>query len=142
MLVVNDHVQIPSDELSFKYVRSRGPGGQNVNKVATKAVLRWAVTSNTSLPEEVRARFLERHSNRINAAGELVLSCDQYRSQARNAEACLERLRELVVEVVDPPPKRKPTRPSAGLKRRRLADKRRQSAKKQLRRPVSTDDDG
>lgn len=141
MLEVDDRIRIPLDELDFQYVRSSGPGGQNVNKVATKAVLRWAVGDSTSLPGPVRARFMERHANRINAEGELVISCDNTRSQAQNTATCLERLRELIAEVVDPPRPRKPTRPSLGAKRRRLANKRRLADKKKKRRSVSHDDE-
>lgn len=141
MLEVDDRIHIPLDELEFQYVRSSGPGGQNVNKVATKAVMRWAVASSPSLPEPIRARFMERHANRINAEGELVIACDSSRSQAQNAAACLDRLRELIAEVVNPPRPRKPTRPSAGAKRRRLADKRRQADKKKQRKSVSRDDE-
>jgi len=141
MLEIDDTISIPLEELSFQYVRSGGPGGQNVNKVATKAVLRWQVTTSPSLPEPVRARFLERHANRVNADGELVLSSDRYRSQARNAADCLDRLRELVAEVVDAPAERKPTKPSRRAKRRRLDEKRRQGDKKSLRKSVSQDDE-
>jgi ribosome-associated protein len=141
MIEVGDRIRIPEDELEFQYVRSSGPGGQNVNKVATKAVLRWAVASSPSLPEPVRARFMERHANRINAEGELVISCDSSRSQSQNAAECLDRLRELIAEVADPPRPRKRTRPSPGAKRRRLANKRRQADKKKQRRSVSREDE-
>lgn len=141
MIEVDERIRIPLDELNFQYVRSSGPGGQNVNKVATKAILRWAVTTSPSLPEAVRARFMARHANRINADGELVLSCDTARTQAQNTTACIDRLRELIMEVAAPPKPRKPTKPSAGAKRRRLANKRRQATKKQHRRSVSHDDD-
>ncbi len=141
ILEINEQIQIPPSELSFQYVKSSGPGGQNVNKVSTKAMLRWAVATSSSLPEEVRARFLKRHSRRINAAGDMVISCDRSRSQARNAESCLERLRELVLMVVAPPPIRRATRPSTGVKRRRLENKHRRSIKKKRRRHVSRDED-
>ena len=139
-LAIDDRLEIPLDEFDFQYVRSSGPGGQNVNKVATKAVLRWPVTVSPSLPEPVRDRFLERHGNRVNAEGELVLSCDSHRSQTRNAEACLERLRELILEVLTPPAKRKKTRPSFRAKRRRLEAKRRRGSVKKLRRPPKADE--
>jgi ribosome-associated protein len=121
-------------------VRSSGPGGQNVNKVATKAVLRWDVAKSPSLPADVRARFLERHATRINAAGELVLACGRFRSQARNAEACLDLLRELLAEVAEPPAERVPTRTPARAKRRRLEDKRRHATTKQRRRARPDED--
>lgn len=136
MLVINPQINVPLSELDFQYVRSSGPGGQNVNKVATKAVLRWDVTGSPGLPDEVRERFLEQHANRINAEGVLVLACDRHRTQSRNAEDCLERLRELIAEVAEPPKERRPTRAPAGVDRRRLEEKRRRSEKKQLRKPV------
>jgi ribosome-associated protein len=140
MIEVTDQLRIPRDEIAFQYVRSSGPGGQNVNKVATKAVLRWDVTKSPSLPADVRARFLERHATRINTAGELVLSCGRFRSQARNAEACLDLLRQLVAEVATPPPERVPTKTPARAKRRRLQDKHRHAAIKQ-RRQARPDED-
>jgi len=139
MLVIDD-ITIPMSELELQYVRSRGPGGQNVNKVATKAVLRWNVTDSPSLPDTVRRRFLELHANRINKEVELVLSSDRFRSQSRNSEDCLDRLRELVAEAIPEPVIRKKRKPSKGAKRRRLEDKRRQSQKKRNRRPVSEHD--
>ncbi len=140
MLVIDDNIQIPMAELQFQYVRSQGPGGQNVNKVATKAVLRWDVSNTPSLPDAVRQRCLELHANRINNAGELLLSSDRFRSQSRNCDDCLERLRELVAAAVPEPTVRKRRKPSKGAKRRRLESKRRQSQKKHGRRPVSGDD--
>jgi ribosome-associated protein len=140
MLSVTNQIQIPLTELDFQYVRSSGPGGQNVNKVATKAVLRWDVTTSPSLSEEVRMRFLERYGGRVNTEGVLVISSDRHRSQSRNADDCLDRLRELLLEVAEPPKPRRPTRPSAGVRRRRLADKRRVAVKKQTRRIVHDDE--
>ncbi len=139
MLVVNNQIQIPLSELEFRFVRSSGPGGQNVNKVATKAVLRWNLSATTNLTESVKARFLEQNQNRINSEGELVLSSDRFRSQTRNMKDCLDKLRSLIAAAIKPPKERKPTRPSAGVRRRRLEDKRRQSLKKRGRRNVDGD---
>jgi ribosome-associated protein len=141
VIVITDKIQVPRDELKLQYVRSGGPGGQNVNKVATKAVLHWDVTRSPSLPAGVKARFLERHATRINAAGELVISSGRFRSQARNAEACIDLLRELVAEVVSPPAERVPTGTPARARRRRLEDKRRHATAKRQRRQVGSDED-
>jgi ribosome-associated protein len=140
VIEITDTIRIPRDEVEFQYVRSSGPGGQNVNKVATKAVLRWDVTRSPSLPPAVKARFLERHATRVNDAGELVLSSGRFRSQARNAEACLDLLRELVAAVVSPPPERVPTKTPKRAKRRRLEDKRRRAATKQRRQSRADED--
>ena len=140
MLVINNRIEIPLEELQFHYVRSSGPGGQNVNKVATKAVLHWDFEETESLPTGVKERFRARYGNRINAAGELVVSCDRHRSQTRNAEECLERVRALILDVVEPPTPRIPKKPSRASKRRRVEDKRRLSAKKSLRKSVSRDE--
>lgn len=139
MLTVNHQLGVPLSELEFRFVRSSGPGGQNVNKVATKAVLRWDVSSTTSLDESIKARFLQKNQNRINAEGELVLASDRFRSQTRNMKDCLDKLRSLISDVVRPPKPRRPTRPSAGVRRRRLEDKRRLSQKKKNRRFVDSD---
>ncbi len=140
MLQVNERIGIPDEELQFQYVRSSGPGGQNVNKVATKAVLRWDVTRTSSLPWGVRTRLMKQQANRINVDGILVLSSDEHRSQIRNTEACLERLRGMILEVLHPPKPRRPTKPSRSAKRRRMDEKRRLSNKKQRRRAVRDDD--
>lgn len=141
MIEINERIQIPADELDFSYVRSSGPGGQNVNKVATKAVLKWNVVASESLPPAVKRRLLERQKRRINAVGELVLASDRHRHQTRNVEDCLERLRSMIVEVLEPPKPRVPTKTPRRAKRRRLENKRRQSLKKRQRLPVHGDSD-
>ena len=133
-LVVRPGIVIPRSEFEFTYMRSSGPGGQNVNKVNTKARLRWPVTRTTSLPEAVRQRFLQRHRTRVTSDGDLVVSSQRYRDQAKNVLDCLEKVRELVLAVADPPARRKKTKPSRASQARRVADKRRRSQSKQLRR--------
>jgi ribosome-associated protein len=135
MLTINPRVRIPLTEFSFTFVRSSGPGGQNVNKVASKAVLRWDVVSSPSLPEDVRQRFVQQYARRISGQGELVLSSQRYRDQGRNVADCLERLRTMLTAVAAPPKPRKATRPTAASRRRRLQEKRRMSEKKSRRRP-------
>ena len=81
---INQRFEIPDDELTWSFARSGGPGGQNVNKVASKAVLRWNVERNTTIPADVRARLRARHHRRITVEGDLVLSSERYRDQARN----------------------------------------------------------
>ena len=132
---VGDGLHIPDDELVFTYARSGGPGGQNVNKVASKATLRWSVLANTTIPLPVRDRLRQQQANRITVEGELVIHGQRYRDQPRNAEDCLERLRAMIAEARHVPTPRRPTRPTRGSKRRRLADKKANSERKQQRRP-------
>jgi len=139
-LVINDRIRIHRDELQFTFVRSSGPGGQNVNKLNTKAVLRWNVAASTSLDPAVRQRFLVRYRRRIAADGSLVLTSQRFRDQSRNFADCLEKLRAMVAEVAAPPRPRKPTRPSRASVERRLERKREQSQRKQRRRPPRTED--
>ena len=135
MLVVNNRLAIPLDEFRFTFVRSSGPGGQNVNKVASKAQLRWQVVESPSLPEDVRQRFLAKYGNRVNAGGELVLDSQRYRDAPRNQADCLEKLRRMLADVAKPPRRRKRTRPTRASVERRLMSKRQQSERKRRRRP-------
>jgi ribosome-associated protein len=134
VMEITDTLAIPDDELLFSYARSGGPGGQNVNKVASKAVLRWTLAANTSLPADVRERLRQQQANRITAEGELVIQGQRFRDQARNAQDCLDRLRALVLQALTRPTPRKKTKPTRGSKRRRLDDKRQRSARKERRR--------
>jgi ribosome-associated protein len=134
MLAVHSNLAIPDDELRMTFSRSSGPGGQNVNKVASKATLHFAVRTSPSLPEDVRQRFLERYSSRITNAGEVVIHSDAFRDQPKNIQACRERLREMIVAVLRPPKKRRPTKPTKGSKVRRLKEKKSRSQLKEGRR--------
>ncbi len=134
MLVVTRQLQIPLAEFEITFVRSSGPGGQNVNKVNSKAVLRWAVRSSHCLPDEVRQRFLQKYGSRLTMGGELLVTSQRYRDAPRNSQDCLEKLRTMLLGVVHPPKRRRATRPTRGSVERRLQGKRRQSAAKQGRR--------
>ena len=140
VLKVNRRIQISTSELQFRFVRSAGPGGQNVNKVATKAVLRWRLRASRSLPDDVRERFEKRFHRRISTVGHLVLTSDRYRSRQRNIDDCLDKLRRMLMAVAKPPVKRKATRPTAASVERRLEQKRRRAKAKQRRR--RTDEEG
>ncbi len=139
MLTVPPELRIPLSELRITYARSSGPGGQNVNKVNTKAVVHWPAASSPSLPEPVRQRLLAANRRRVNSLGELVLSSQRFRDAGRNAADCLQKLREIVAQAAVAPKRRKPTRPTRGSVRKRRDQKLRTSRKKQLRRSV---DDG
>jgi ribosome-associated protein len=134
MLEINERIRIPEDEFDWSFVRSGGPGGQNVNKVASKAVLRWPVAVSPSLPGFVKARFQSQQHRRITTEGDLVLSSQRSRDQERNKQDCLDKLRELLVQAATVPKARKKTRPSRASKARRLEAKRRRSGTKQSRR--------
>jgi ribosome-associated protein len=134
MLVVGRRIRLPLSELTFTYVRSSGPGGQNVNKVASKAVLRWQPAASAGLPEDVRDRFMRRYASRLTKQGELILSSDRFRDQGRNTADCMEKLRAMLAAVAEPPKPRKATKPSRASVERRLKSKGRTSKKKQSRR--------
>lgn len=135
-LKVTNRLRIPLEEFEFSYARSSGPGGQNVNKVNSKVLLRWPVQTSPSLPEPVRERFLNRFRNRITAAGEVLISSQRFRDQPRNVDDCLDKLREMLAEVAVAPTRRKRTQPSRASVKRRLENKRRKSEKKQGRRGI------
>jgi ribosome-associated protein len=134
MLTVSPRLRIPLAEFEFSFVRSSGPGGQNVNKVNSKAVLRWQALASPSLPEDVRTRLAARYRARLTGSGELLVTSQRYRDQARNANDCLDKVRELLAAVAMAPKKRRPTRPSRAAKERRLDSKRVAGRKKELRR--------
>jgi ribosome-associated protein len=133
MLEITNHLRIADDELQWSFVRAGGPGGQNVNKVASKAVLRWDLTGNSSLPEDVKARLRVQQRRRITSAGELILNSQRFRDQERNRQDCLKKLRELVRQAATPPKTRKPTKPTRSAHRARLEDKRRRAQTKAAR---------
>ncbi len=134
MLAVNDSIMIPDAEFDWSYARSGGPGGQNVNKVSSKAVLRWDVRASPSLPPHVKDRLVALNRRRMTTEGELILTSQRYRDQDRNRQDCLEKLAELVREAATLPKPRRATRPTRGSHARRLAAKRHRSAVKAARR--------
>jgi len=129
-------IRIPLREIRFQFARSGGPGGQNVNKVSSKAILRWPVGDSPSLPGDVRERFLARFGRRITRAGELVISSQRYRDQGRNLADCLERLRAMIDEVATAPAPRRRTRPGRAARARRLETKRARAETKRARRRI------
>jgi len=140
MLVVNKQLSVPLREFQFTFARSGGPGGQNVNKVNTKATLRWAISTTPSLPADMRQRFMAKYRRRITTEGDLVVTSQRFRDQGRNVADCLSKLREMLESVTYVPKKRKPTKPSRAAKERRLQEKRAKSQKKQQRGRVNFGD--
>lgn len=134
MLTVNAQIQIPDSEFEWTYARSSGPGGQNVNKVSSKAVLRWNVLASPSLPPEVRARFMSRYGSRLTTEGDLLITSQRYRDQGRNVADALEKLTAMLTEIARPPKRRRPTKPTKGSVTRRLESKQARSRTKQTRR--------
>ena len=135
MIAIDERIAIPDEELEWSYARSGGPGGQNVNKVSSKAVLRWrAAGSGVPIPLDAWARMKKRFPSRFTIDGDVLLTSQEYRDQERNRQACQEKLAEMVRAALAAPAVRKTLKPSKGAKKRRVADKRILSAKKQSRR--------
>jgi ribosome-associated protein len=134
VIQVTETIAVPDDELDWSYARSGGPGGQNVNKVSSKAVLRWAAAQSAApIPPAAWDRMRARFPSRFTVDGDVVISSQEYRDQERNREACGEKLATMVRAALVVPTPRKKTKPSKAAKRRRVEDKRRLSAKKQGR---------
>ena len=133
-LVVDDRITIAGSEFASSFVRSGGPGGQNVNKVASKAVLRWNPGVSPSLPAPVKDRLLRALASRLTTEGDLIVSSQSTRDQGRNLEDCLEKVRLLVLAASRPPKARRPSRPTLASKVRRVEAKARRSDVKRLRR--------
>jgi len=131
---VAPRLELPHRELHFSFARSSGPGGQNVNKVESKAVLRWDVARSRALPPDLLARFRARFARRITEGGELVLASQRYRARERNVADCLAKLAAMLAEVASPPRKRRATRPGRAARERRLAEKRAVARRKAERR--------
>lgn len=123
MLPVTSDIAIADEELIERFVRSTGPGGQNVNKVATAVELRFDVMNSPSLPDDVRARLLARRDRRLTADGVLVISAQRFRTQERNRDDARQRLIALVLAAVPAPVPRIATKPTRASKLRRLQGK-------------------
>ncbi|MDE2234528.1 MAG: aminoacyl-tRNA hydrolase [Gammaproteobacteria bacterium] len=133
MLEITPAIRLQENALNFKFVRASGPGGQNVNKVASAVELRFDMNRDYSLPAEVRSRLARMAANRINSHGQLVIFAQRFRSQERNRADAIARLVALIRRAAVSPIPRKPTKASAASRRRRLEGKRRVSSKKRLR---------
>ena len=139
MLWITDTIALADWELSESFVRSSGPGGQNVNKVSTAVELRFEAERSPSLTEQVKARLKRLAGRRWTEDGALVLKVDETRSQARNREIARNRLADLIRAASVAPKRRRPTRPTAGSIRRRLAAKTQRGEVKALRGKIDDD---
>jgi ribosome-associated protein len=135
------HIEIDSKELKFTFIRTPGPGGQNVNKVSTGVVLRFNVVDSPSLPETVRQRLLTRIAAKLTLSGDVLIKACRYRTQNRNKQDALERLDAMIKEAQIVPKKRKKSKPTLASKKRRLESKALHSKKKATRGRPAKDHD-
>ena len=137
---VSRRIQIPCSEFTWSVARSSGPGGQNVNKVNSKVTLRWPLVESSSLPADVKERFIAAYRRRMTGNGELVLSSERFRDQQKNVDDCVGKLRELLVSVATAPKPRRAVKPTKASQRRRVASKRDRAVTKDRRRPPKMDE--
>ena len=133
MIRVSRSIQIPDREVQLRFLRAAGPGGQNVNKVASAVELRFDLKHSRALPEEVRDRLILDSGKRVNTRGVLVIQARRFRSQERNRQDALERLVRLVRSAAVRQPTRRQTKPTRASEERRLESKRRRSTTKERR---------
>jgi len=141
MIRINDHIAISEAEIVLDFMRSSGPGGQNVNKVATAVCLRFDVFRSQSLPVEVRDRLIRLAGRKVGADGVLTIQARRFRTQEANRRDAVDRLVTLIQKAGIRPKPRRPTRPTAGSMRRRLDGKRRCKTTKMRRRKVVSVED-
>lgn len=139
MIYITESIQIDDQEIVLNYIRSSGPGGQNVNKTATSVQLRFNILESQSLPGDVKNRLQKLGGRRVTDEGVLVIEASRYRTQELNRQDALERLTRLVRKAAEKPKSRVATRPSAEEKRKRLNTKKARGEIKRLRRKVDPD---
>ena len=140
MLEINSDITIKTAEIRFDFVRSSGPGGQNVNKVASAAQLRFDIRNSTSIPEEIKPRLIKLAGKRVNSEGLLLIDARTSRSQSQNRAEALDRLKTLILKALHKPKPRRKTKPTAASKEKRLRSKKIRGNLKRLRGNVKDDD--
>jgi ribosome-associated protein len=133
MIRITPHISIDEREIEESFVRASGPGGQNVNKLATAVQLRFDVRHSPSLPADVRARLAKLAGRRLTRDGVLVIIAQRHRTQERNRQDALDRLIDLIRQAAVRPVPRRPTRPTAASRERRIEGKKRRAGIKRLR---------
>ncbi len=137
MIHITRNIVLDESEVREEFVRASGPGGQNVNKVATAVQLRFDAANSPALTDEIRARLARLAGRRMTDDGVLIITAQRFRTQNRNRQDAMDRLVELIRGAAEPPKRRRKTKPPPASKERRLEGKRRRSQTKQLRRAVS-----
>ena len=139
ILEINDRLRIPDDAFAWKFARSGGPGGQNVNKVASKATLIWSITLSPEVPADVKLRLAALYPSYFTKDGVLQVTSQRHRDQERNRQDCMDKLRVMLIHALHVPRVRKKTKPSRGSKLARLQAKKHRAAIKGGRRVTHED---
>lgn len=141
MISITPTIAIDESEIKLEFIRASGPGGQNVNKVATAVLLRFNIYRSPALTAGMRARLIRLAGKRVAEDGTLIIKAQRYRTQERNRQDALDRLIKLIRKAVEKPKPRRKTRPPKASRKRRLADKRHRGTTKRLRKSVAGSDD-
>jgi len=134
MIEINNKIFIPETELQFNFIRSSGPGGQNVNKVSTAVQLRFDIINSPSLSDELKRRLIVKSGNKVTKEGILIIEAKRFRTQESNKQDAIERFTELIRKAGRKPKKRIKTKPSYKSKQKRIEEKKKRSETKKLRR--------
>ena len=141
MIHIIGNIEIDGSEIQFEFTHASGPGGQNINKVATAVRLRFDVVNSPSLPDDVRERLIRLAGRRITDKGVLIIEARRFRTQERNRQDAIGRMVELIRKAAERPKPRLKTRPTIASKRRRFQTKHRRSETKRMRSPVQPSDE-